>query len=116
MPNATNTNINFGDIEIGTTTEIPTARRVGGRGGSKFPFDKLSAPVEKNGKTTYSNFTVPYKAGDEKKFRRSVQSATTQANRSGKEAGKYFESRSVTKTDGAFGGIVVIRSDNRPAE
>lgn len=97
----------IGEIEIETVTELPTASRTPGV--SKYPFAKLEAP----GKNGIARFVVPFKGGDEKKFRRSVQSATTQANRTSASEGKYFESRSEVK-DGKFIGIAVYRTDKRP--
>lgn len=106
--------MDFGEIEVGVATEVPAARRTGGSG-SKFPFAKLAAPTtDEKGNPKIAFFTVPYKAAfDKKKFARSVQSATTQANRSSAAEGKYFESRSVV-TNGEFAGISVYRTDNRP--
>lgn len=95
-----------GKIEIGFDAEVPSATRTGG--GSQYPFTQLPAPAE--GKI--ANFFVPYVSGDKKKFARSVQSATTQANRN--KDGRYYESRSVTE-NGEFKGIKVFRTDNRPA-
>ncbi|QPC44956.1 hypothetical protein HW532_20985 [Kaustia mangrovi] len=106
--------VEFGEIEIGTASAVPTARR--SAGGSRFPFDKLPAPSkDKNGDAVISTFFVPFKGGDANKFRRSVQSATTQANRAGADEGKYFESRSVSE-GGEFKGMTVYRTDDRPAE
>lgn len=102
------TDYEFGDIEIATVKEVPAATRIGG-GTSKFPFAKLEAPTDKG----VQSFTVPFKGGDEKKFRRAVQSATTQANRSGKAEGKYFTSRSNTEA-GKLVSITVYRTDDRP--
>jgi hypothetical protein len=108
--------VKTGGIKRGKLAEIPAAVRTGGGGKSKFPFAELAAP-EKDKKGTvigYDYFEVEYAGGDEKKFRRAVQSATTQANRG--DAAKYFVSRSVTDKDGKFTGIQVIRTDERPAE
>lgn len=106
--------MDFGEIEVGVAAEVPTARRTGGSG-SRFPFAKLAAPTTNaKGEPEIAFFTVPYKAAfDKKKFARSVQSATTQANRSSAAEGKYFESRSVVVA-GEFVGISVYRTDNRP--
>lgn len=106
MAKKTNADFEFGHIEITTVKEVPASRRGGGAKSSSFPFAKLAAP-SKDGIAT---FTVPFKGGDEKKFRRSIQSAATQANKFGRANGKYFETRSVTD-DGKFAGITVYRTD-----
>ncbi len=106
----------IGDLEFGTIDFIPTAKRTGG--GSKYKFDTLAAPKknEATGKIDYAFFIAKLEQGvDEDKLRRSVQSATTQANRQGKPAGKYFVSRSVSK-EGKFVGMQVIRTDQPPKD
>jgi hypothetical protein len=105
--------VEVGELEFGFVDFIPTAKRR--TEGSKYKFDKLQAPQTKDGKTRYAQFTVKLQEGvDADKLRRSVQSATTQANRHGKNEGKYFVSRSVNGADGKFAGMQVIRTDQRP--
>lgn len=106
--------VEVGEIELGFAEFIPTAKRKAE--GSKYKFDELVAPSTwtdgpNNGKQKIANFFVKLLDGvDADKLRRSVQSATTQANKQGKEAGKYFVSRSATK-DGKFIGMIVYRTD-----
>jgi hypothetical protein len=105
--------VEVGELEFGFVDFIPTAKRR--TEGSKYKFDALAAPQTKDGKTRYAQFTVKLQEGvDADKLRRSVQSATTQANRQGKNEGKYFVSRSVNGADGKFVGMQVIRTDQRP--
>lgn len=109
----TDIEVSSDEIEIGVAEFIPTAKRAGG--GSMYPFDKLTAPVKDaaSGKTKYSNFTVKVKPGqDPDKLKRSVQSATTQANKQGKSAGRYFVSRSTNDGSGKFASITVFRTDD----
>jgi hypothetical protein len=102
--------VEIGDIEFGFVTDLPTAKRK--TEGSKYKFDKLPAPKKDGDVTQYANFTVKLQPGvDADKLRRSVQSATTQANKANKD--KYFVSRTVSK-DGEFVGMMVIRTDQRP--
>jgi hypothetical protein len=104
--------VEVGDLEFGTIDFIPTAKRV--TGGSKYKFDELAAPKAEGEKGRFSFFVVKLEDGvDPDKLKRSVQSATTQANRTGEKEGKYFVSRSVSK-DGKFVGMQVIRTDSRP--
>jgi len=104
--------VEVGDIELGFAEFIPRAKRTSG--GSKYKFDALVTPQKKGNKTLYANFLVKLLPGaDADKLRRSVQSATTQANRQGLNEGKYFVSRSVNK-DGVFFGMQVFRTDDRP--
>lgn len=105
--------VEVGELEFGFVDFIPTAKRR--TEGSKYKFDALAAPQTKDGKTRYAQFTVKLQPGVEAdKLRRSVQSATTQANRQGKNEGKYFVSRSVNDASGNFAGMQVIRTDQRP--
>ena len=103
--------VDVGEIEFGFSDYIPTSKRKAE--GSKYKFDKLPAPTTNDGKPRIANFTVRLQPGvDPDKLRRSVQSATTQANRQGADAGKYFVSRTLTE-DGEFKGMVVFRTDNK---
>ncbi|MGX9389647.1 hypothetical protein ACWX0O_01860 [Nitrobacteraceae bacterium UC4449_H16] len=112
-----NEEVEVGEIEFGFSEFIPTSKRK--VGGSKYKFDDLVAPSvwadgPHKGKPKIANFFVKLQAGvDPDKLRRSVQSATTQANRQGSDEGKYFVSRSATK-DGKFIGMIVYRTDDRP--
>ena len=109
--------VDLGELEVGTIDFLPALTRLGNRGGSKFKFDELAAPeVGADGKTKYSFFAANSQEGvDDKKIKRSVQSATTQANKRAKEEGsnKYFVTRTENK-DGKFHRILVIRTDARP--
>lgn len=113
---ATREEVDVGEIEFGYVEYIPTAKRR--TEGSKYQFDKLPAPGvfedgPNKGKPKIAQFTVKVQPGvDPDKLRRSVQSATTQANKTNKD--KYFVSRTVTK-DGALVGMMVLRTDQRPA-
>jgi hypothetical protein len=103
--------VEVGEIEFGFVDYIPTAKRKAE--GSKYKFDKLPAPTEVDGKPRIANFIVRLQPGVEAdKLRRSVQSATTQANRQGAAEGKYFVSRSVTE-NGEFVGMMVLRTDKK---
>lgn len=112
--------VEVGEIEFGFDTFIPTAKRKAE--GSKYKFDLLPAPAvftdgPNKGKAKIANFKVTLQDGvDEDKLRRSVQSATTQANRQGSDAGKYFVSRSLNDAAGKFIGMVVYRTDQKPAK
>ncbi|WKV17028.1 hypothetical protein [Nostoc phage NMeng1] len=105
--------VEIGDIEFGTTDLIPTMKR-GGDKGSKYQFDKLAAPVAKDGGGySYSTFSVSVMPGvDPDKLRRSVQSATTAANRASKADGSvaYYITRS-RLVAGEFAGMTVFRVD-----
>lgn len=110
--------VDVGEIEVGEIDYIPASKRASG--GSKYKFDELKAPVVKeNGKTGYSFFRVTLQPGvDADKLKRSVQSATTQANKQAKERGAdaYFATRAENDKDGKFASILVIRTDDRPAK
>ena len=115
---ASNEEVDVGEIEFGFDTFIPTAKRKAE--GSKYKFDQLPAPGvfedgENKGKPKIANFKVTLQPGvDEDKLRRSVQSATTQANKQGLAAGKYFVSRSWNDKAGKFLGMIVFRTDAKP--
>ena len=114
--------VDVGTIEL--EEDVPLAPLTRQTGGSKYRFDDLRAPVKKeDGTFSYASFKVDLLAGvDEGKLRRSVQSATTQANRQAKGGkagfeGKdvYFITRSVTVA-GKFAGIRVYRVDGTVAK
>jgi hypothetical protein len=112
--------VEVGELEFGFSPFIPTAKRKAE--GSKYKFDKLPAPGvfedgPYKGKPKIANFVVKLQEGvDPEKLRRSVQSATTQANKQGKAEGKYFVSRTQTDASGKFTGMIVYRTDQRPTE
>lgn len=113
---ATREEVDVGEIEIGEIDYIPASKR--SSGGSKYKFDELAAPRVVDGKTKYSFFKVTLQPGvDELKLKRSVQSATTQANAIAKKAGsdEYYITRALVK-DGKFEAIQVIRTDDRPVD
>lgn len=109
--------VELGELELGTLDHLPALTRLGNRGGSKFKFDELAAPeVGADGKTKYSFFAANAQEGvDSTKIKRSVQSATTQANKRARDEGsnKYFVTRTENK-EGKFHRILVIRTDARP--
>jgi hypothetical protein len=108
--------VDVGDIEVGFIDFIPASKRTSG--GSKYKFDSLAAPaLNAAGKTAYGFFRVSLQPGvDEAKLKRSVQSATTQANKQAKNGGSdaYYVTRAENGTDGKFKSILVIRTDARP--
>lgn len=110
------TEVEVGDIEFGEVDFIPQSKR--SSGGSKYKFDELKAPTKKpDGKTAYSSFTVRLQPGvDADALKRSVQSATTQANKHGKQQGKYFVTRALKADGDKAEGIMVIRTDIIPAK
>lgn len=108
--------VEIGELEFGFAEFLPTAKRGGGERGSKYDFDKLVAPVTVDGKTRYATFLARLQPGvDEDKLKRSVQSATSAANREAKAEGSpaYFATRTEV-VDGSFVGIRVFRTDARP--
>lgn len=107
--------VEIGELEFGEADFLPALKR-GGEKGSKYDFDGLGAPVAKEDGSgfRYKFFTVRRLPDvDLDKLKRSVQSATTAANRAEKEAGsgKYFATRSYVE-NGEQVGIRVFRVDN----
>lgn len=108
-----------GEIELGFSDYVPASKRKSE--GTKYPFDKLVAPGvwadgPNKGKPKIANFFTKLADGETAdKLKRSVQSATTQANKHGAAEGKYFASRSKT-VDGKFVGMIVLRTDARPTK
>lgn len=111
-------------FEVGETEDlfidyVPALERRGGGGGrSRYNFTELVAPsVDAAGKPKIAGKLIKFAEGDDKKFRRSVQSAVTAANKRAKESNEptYFVTRSVDR-DGKFVGIAVYRTDDRPAD
>jgi hypothetical protein len=105
--------VEVGEIEIATEAleALPALTR-GGASGSKYPFEKLVAPTgSAEAGYAYSSFTVKLQEGvDEDALKRSVQSATTQANSRGKSTGTRFVTRSINE-GGKFVAIKVFRVD-----
>jgi hypothetical protein len=114
-------------VEVGEVTleeDVPLTALTRQTGGSKYRFNDLREPVKKeDGSFSYASFKVDLLDGvDEGKLKRSVQSATTQANRQAK-GGKggyekhdvYYITRSVMK-DGKFAGVRVYRVDGTVAK
>ena len=110
--------VEVGEIEVEESAleSLPPLTR-GGASGSKYPFDKLAAPAKQaNGSYGYSSFTVKLQDGvDEDALKRSVQSATTQANSRGKASGTKFVTRSINE-GGKFVAIKVFRVDNTTSD
>jgi hypothetical protein len=114
-------------VEVGEVTleeDVPLTALTRQSGGSKYRFSDLREPVKKeDGSFSYASFKVDLLDGvDEGKLKRSVQSATTQANRQAKggKAGYekhdvYFITRSVV-TNGKFAGVRVYRVDGTVAK
>lgn len=109
--------VEIADLDFGFADFVPTQKRGGGERGSKYDFDNLVAPVAKEDGSgfKYATFTAlpadPANA-DIDALKRSVQSATTQANRAAKEAGRpnYYVTRQAIK-DGEVVGVTVYRVD-----
>lgn len=88
--------------------------------GSKYKFADIAAPIAKDGGGwSYFKMTVEVGENDPDAFRRSIQSATTQANNAYKtgegEAAVYerkFVTRSFNDAAGKFAGMNVFRVDN----
>ena len=106
--------VEIGELEFGFADFVPAQKR-GGASGSKYEFDKLDAPVAKEDGTgwKYATFTAKLQEGvDADKLKRSVQSATTAANRAAKDSGA--PNRYVTRQHivaGEFAGVIVFRVD-----
>jgi hypothetical protein len=100
------------DFTIGTVSrriikELPKPQR--GERAGRFDFASIAAPSKEG----YDSLFVEFKGGDAAKFRRSVQAAATAANRGDEK--KYFETRQEVE-NGKLVGMLVIRTDNRPAK
>lgn len=94
--------------------------------GSKYKFADIAAPVlkdETDASKGFKYFTMQIDLGenDPEAFRRSVQSATTQANnayKTGEGDAAVYERKFVTRSfnvDGKFAGMKVYRVDNTMA-
>ena len=115
--------VQIGEIEIGEAEDLAPMQRAGfstGPRGSKYPFEKLPAPVAReDGSFGYVPFVAHLPEGEDwDRFRRSVQSAATAQNRKAKEAGtvEYYVTRSVTDKEGKNVALKVYRVDNTLAE
>ena len=101
------------EIEDEVIKEIPVLVRGGGATGprgSKYGFEDIAAPTQDG----YASRVIRYTGAegeDQERFVRSVQSATTGANRQYKDEGRYFVSRTVTDKEGKFVGVRIIRTD-----
>jgi len=91
----------------------------GGRQGSKYPFEDLTAPTknEAGEVTGYSFFDIllsDVENADEKKLQGAIQAAVAQKNKQEKEAGTKTHYVSRTKLDdaGAYIGASVYRVDD----
>jgi hypothetical protein len=107
--------VKIGELEAVSFDSIPPQRRNGGgASGSKYKFETIAAPVSKEeGGYKYDGKLVRLIEGeDADKLKRSVQSATTQANAQAKEANevnRYITRQYVDK--GEFAGVYIIRVD-----
>lgn len=107
--------VKIGELEAVSFDAIPAQRRPGGASGSKYKFETIAAPVAKDDGSgyNYSGTLVRLVEGeDAAKLKRSVQSATTQANAQSKAAGednRYITRQYVEK--GEFAGVYIIRVD-----
>ncbi|AUZ94728.1 hypothetical protein HOR97_gp02 [Agrobacterium phage Atu_ph03] len=106
--------VKIGELEAVSFDAIPPQRRGGGASGSKYKFETIAAPVAKDGGGySYSGTLVRLVEGeDADKLKRSVQSATTQANAKAKEDGaveRFITRQHVEK--GEFAGVYIIRVD-----
>lgn len=121
-PRAPRVEVKIGELVFGDEDELPSIERNGGGFGereAKYDFDGLEAPYKGPNAAgeevwKYKTFTVGLLEGvDADALKRSVNSATTAANKKAEEAknGKYFVTRSVIK-DEKFVGIKVYRIDD----
>lgn len=120
-PSKPRVEVKIGEIVYGEDEELPGIERSGPGVDreSKYNFDELAEPVEftradgsKGWK--YKTFVVGLLEGvDKDALLRSVNSATTAANKKAEEAknGKYFVTRSVIEND-KFVGVKVFRIDD----
>lgn len=105
----------IGELEYGLLDFIPTQRRGGGASGSKYKFEAIGAPVAKaDGAGFQYNYSLVrlVDGEDADKLKRSVQSATTQANAQAKKDGvveRYITRQFFDK--GEFAGVYIIRVD-----
>lgn len=96
--------------------DIPeTKRAFAGGGKTIYGIEDIAAPGT-DGKKYHAKL-VPFEGGDVAAFKRSVQSSATGQNTKAKDAGapNYYITRSHEEA-GKFVGVVVIRTDDRPAD
>jgi len=109
--------IDVGEIAFGEEEDIPAlTRNFGGerKTGSKYKFDEIVAPIAKeDGSFKYVPMIVVVGENDPEAFKRSIQSATTQANNKYKEGEdvRKFITRSFNDAAGKFAGMKVYRVD-----
>lgn len=112
--------VKIGELEYGTFDVIPTVRRGGGASGSKYKFEDIKAPVAKadGAGFSYSYSLVRLVDGeDADKLKRSVQSATNQANAAAKKDGapeRFINRQFIEK--GEYAGTYIIRVDGTQDE
>lgn len=106
-----------GDVDEVSFDELPALKRAfaGGGGRTIYGIEDIAAPGT-NGKKYHAKL-VKFEGGDEKAFKRSVQSSATGQNTKAKaaDAPNYYITRS-HEVEGKFVGIYVIRTDDRPAD
>ena len=107
--------VEIAGLDFGFADFIPKMER-GGKGGSKYEFDKLAAPVAKEDGTGFKYAMFVAKLAnpedDTDALKRSVQSATTAENKSHKDAGtpnRYITRQHIV--GGEFVGVAVFRVD-----
>lgn len=112
--------VKIGELEYGVFDSIPTVRRGGGASGSKYKFEDIKAPVAKADGSgfSYSYSLVRLVEGeDADKLKRSVQSATNQANAAAKKDGaveRFINRQFIEK--GEYAGTYIIRVDGTQDE
>jgi hypothetical protein len=105
-----------GEVEEISFDELPTLKRAfAGGGRTIYGIEDIAAPG--TGGKKYHAKLVKFEGGDEKAFKRSVQSSATGQNTKSKaaDAPNYYVTRS-HEVEGKFVGIFVIRTDDRPAD
>jgi hypothetical protein len=105
-----------GEVEELSFDELPTLKRAfAGGGRTIYGIEDIAAPGT-DGKKYHAKL-VKFEGGDEKAFKRSVQSSATGQNTKAKaaDAPNYYVTRS-HEVEGKFAGIYVIRTDDRPAD
>lgn len=107
--------VEIADLDFGFADFIPKMER-GGKGGSKYEFEKLQAPVAKEDGSGFKYAMFVAKLAnpedDVDALKRSVQSANTAENKQHKDAGtpnRYITRQHIV--GGEFIGIAVYRVD-----
>lgn len=104
-----------GEVNDVSFDELPALKRTfTGGGKTVYGIEDIAAPGT-DGKKFHAKL-VKFTGGDQKAFKRSVQSSATGQNAKAKEAGapNYYVTRAADK-DGQFVGVYVIRTDERPS-